>query len=72
MFFRENDANGQRIDYHAAFSGQLRLVPSGATQESLADDYASMLAKGMLGRAVRHPHAAMRSDRGESQHAWLE
>ena len=48
MFFRENDANRQRIDYHAAVSGQLRLVPSGTAQESLADDYANMLATGML------------------------
>ena len=48
MFFRENDANRERIDYHAAVSGQLRLVPSGTAQESLADDYASMLATGML------------------------
>ena len=48
MFFRENDVNRERIDYHAAVSGQLRLVPSGTAQESLADDYASMLATGML------------------------
>ncbi len=48
MFFRENDANRERIDYHAAVSGRLRLVPSGTAQESLADDYASMLATGML------------------------
>jgi hypothetical protein len=48
MFFRENDSNRQRIDYHAAVSGQLRLVPSGTAQESLADDYASMLSTGML------------------------
>ena len=48
MFFRENDSNGERIDYEAAISGSLRLVPSGAAQEVLADDYASMLASGML------------------------
>ena len=48
MFFRENDSNRQRIDYHAAVSGNLRLVPSGAAQEALAADYASMLATGML------------------------
>ena len=48
MFFRENDFNRQRIDYHAAVSGQLRLVPSGTAQQSLADDYARMLATGML------------------------
>ena len=48
MFFRENDSNRQRIDYEAAVSGQLRLVPSGAAQEALAADYASMLVTGML------------------------
>ncbi|MDE0074724.1 MAG: nucleotidyl transferase AbiEii/AbiGii toxin family protein [Gammaproteobacteria bacterium] len=48
MFFRENDSNRRRIDYEAAVSGNLRLVPSGAAQESLAEDYTSMLAAGML------------------------
>ena len=48
MFFRENDSGGQRIDYEAAVSGSLRLVPSGAAQEVLANDYASMVASGML------------------------
>ena len=48
MFFRENDSSGQRIDYEAAVSGGLKLVPSGAAQEQLADDYASMLTVGML------------------------
>ncbi len=48
VFFRENDSDGQRIDYEAAVSGGLRLVPSGAAQEVLADDYASMLGSGML------------------------
>ena len=48
MFFRENDSNGHRIDYEAAVSGNLRLVPSGAAQEALAEDYGRMLAIGML------------------------
>lgn len=48
MFFRENDSNGEGIDYEAAISGSLRLVPTGAAQEVLANDYASMLASGML------------------------
>lgn len=48
MFFRENDHTGRRIDYKAAISGSLRLVPSGAAQKALADDYANMLASGML------------------------
>ena len=48
MFFRENDSSGRRIDYEAAVSGNLRLVPSAAAQEALAEDYASMLVIGML------------------------
>ena len=36
-----------RIDYETAVSG-ISLVPSGAAQEALAEDYASMLAIGML------------------------
>lgn len=48
MFFRENDSHGQRIDYEAALSGNIRLVRSGAAQAALAEDYASMLATGML------------------------
>ena len=48
MFFSEIDAHGQRIDYEAAVSGGLQLVPSGVTYAVLADDYARMLADGML------------------------
>ena len=48
MFFSENDASGTRIDYEAAVSGDLQLVPAGAALAVLADDYARMLADGML------------------------
>ncbi len=48
VFFVENDASGNRIDYEAAVSGDLQLVPSGSAHALLADDYASMLADGML------------------------
>lgn len=48
MFFSENDSSGRRIDYEAAVSGNLRLVPSGTAEQALAEDYASMLAIGML------------------------
>ena len=48
MFFSENDARGERIDYEAAVSGGLRLFPSGTAHAVLADDYARMLADGML------------------------
>ena len=48
VFFAEKDAGGERIDYEAAVSGGLQLVPSGAAHAVLADDYARMLADGML------------------------
>ena len=48
IFFYENDAHGQRIDYEAAVSGDLQLVPSGNAYAVLADDYAKTLADGML------------------------
>ena len=48
MFFRENDSLGKRIDYEAAVSGGLRLVPSGDARKVLAADYVGMLAIGML------------------------
>ncbi len=48
MFFRENDARGKPIDYEAAVSGYLQLIPEGAGHAVLADDYARMLADGML------------------------
>ncbi len=48
MFFAENDARGVRIDYEAAVSGHLQLVPEGAAHAALADDYAKMVADGML------------------------
>lgn len=48
MFFTENDARGVPIDYEAAFSGHLQLVPEGAGLAILSDDYSRMLADGML------------------------
>lgn len=48
MFFAENDANGKRIDYEAAVSGGLQLVPSGTAYGALASDYERMLADGIL------------------------
>ena len=46
--FSENDAYGKRIDYRAAVSGGLQLVPSGAARAVLEGDYAKMMADGML------------------------
>ena len=48
MFFRENDVDGRVIDYTAAVSGDLQLVPEEPALEVLADDYAKRVAGGML------------------------
>ena len=48
VFFPEKDDAGDRIDYKAAVSGGLQLVPTGSALEVLADDYARMVADGML------------------------
>jgi hypothetical protein len=48
MFFAENNAEGEKIDYHAAVQGGLRLVPDGAALKSLAGDYDAMIADGLL------------------------
>ena len=48
MFFRENDADRNRIDYEATVMGGLRLVPDGDAYRILADDYDKMVGAGML------------------------
>ena len=48
VFFRENDVNGNVIDYTAAVSGDLQLVPEPPALGELADDYARMAEGGML------------------------
>ena len=47
-FFREKAATGGWIDYEAAVSGSLQLIPTGGALSELADDYARMLADRML------------------------
>ena len=48
MFFPEKTAAGELIDYVAAVSGGLRLVPSDTTLASLSLDYTRMLDDGLL------------------------
>lgn len=48
MFFVEKAADRSPIDYVAAVNGGLRLVPAGASRDALADDYARMVADGLL------------------------
>lgn len=52
-FFIEKDANGQVIDYVAATTGHLKIVPEGEAKAALAKDYAAMLAdEVMVGDAL--------------------
>jgi len=47
-FFREKDKNGARIDYAAAVSGGLKLVPNAEALKSLEADYEKMADDGIL------------------------
>lgn len=48
LFFTEKAADGVTIDYSAAISGALRLVPVGPSLAALAADYAEMANDGIL------------------------
>ncbi len=48
MFFAEKDANGGKVDYFQATSGELRLIPEGPSLGALEKDYAAMLEDGLL------------------------
>ena len=48
MYFVEKDAGGKTIDYLAAVSGSLRLVPEGASRGALAEDFLAMREDGLL------------------------
>lgn len=48
MFFAEKDTHGNAIDYHAAVSGALCLVPADDALATLADDYRRMIEDGLL------------------------
>jgi hypothetical protein len=43
-FFIEKDTEGNVIDYAAAATGHLKIVPEGEAKAALAEDYAAMLA----------------------------
>jgi len=47
-FFLEKDPAGRRIDYQAAVSGKLCLVPDGPSLKSLEADYHHMVEDGLL------------------------
>ena len=48
FFFRENDEDGNVIDYEHAVGGGLQLVPNGAAEELLAADYDGMVSDGLV------------------------
>lgn len=52
-FFIEKDLNGAVIDYVAATTGKLEIVPDGDARPALAQDYDAMLAdEVMVGEAL--------------------
>jgi hypothetical protein len=48
MFFRTNDKSGNPIDYTAAISGKLQLVPQQPARDELEADYEQMVEAGLL------------------------
>ncbi|HEU4961224.1 MAG TPA: nucleotidyl transferase AbiEii/AbiGii toxin family protein [Sphingomonas sp.] len=48
IFFTEKDETGATIDYAAAVTGALALVPHGEALQRLATDYAKMVEDGLL------------------------
>lgn len=48
VFFREKDTRGTKIDYAAAVTEGLQLVPDGEARDLLATDYRKMLDDGLL------------------------
>ena len=48
IFFAEKDSAGTAIDYQAAVTGALQLVPHDKALESLSLDYAQMVEDGLL------------------------
>ena len=59
MFFAEKDQSGASIDYAECLRGRLRLVPTGAAYDLLAEDYAKMVEDGILLQNAPNFHALM-------------
>ena len=47
-FFMEKDMEGEVIDYVAATTGKLKIVPDGDAKTALAKDYEAMLADDVM------------------------
>ncbi len=48
IFFAESTPDGAPLDYRAAVTGALTLVPTGGAREALAEDYQRMVEDGLL------------------------
>lgn len=48
MFFAEKDAQKNSIDYKAAVSTEIQIIPEGGALEALEKDYIAMLEDGLL------------------------
>ncbi len=48
MFFAEKDASKNSIDYKAAVSTEIQIIPDGSALEALEKDYVAMLEDGLL------------------------
>jgi hypothetical protein len=48
IFFAEKNSEGKPIDYHAAVSGGLRLIPNDAALTKLGADYQRMIDDGLF------------------------
>lgn len=48
LFFAEKGEDGEAIDYTRVVSGGLLLAPEGAAREALGEDYAQMVADGLI------------------------
>jgi hypothetical protein len=60
VFFSEKHLDGALIDYHAAVSGSLRLVPGGEALTKLAADYQHMVDDGLFLNEVEAFDALLR------------
>jgi hypothetical protein len=54
IFFAEKDSDGAAIDYEAAVTGALQIVPHDDALESLSLDYAQMVEDGLLSMMPNH------------------
>ncbi|MDM0118117.1 hypothetical protein QTI66_39300 [Variovorax sp. J22R133] len=69
IFFAEKRPDGEAIDYHAAVSGGLRLVPDDGALAKLATDYQHMVDDGLFLDEVESFNALLRQCQAIQQRA---